>query len=213
MSENTSAPLPTSKLTVTALVLGGFAALFLFASQGPVSTLFGLVAIGCAVPALRKANKGLAGGRNLAVAGLILGIIGAFGGLGSIPSTPASTTTYASGSSDAATPAPPPATPTVISATQMGDDFESNQIAAEKKWGGLYVQFTSTVTNINSSGVSFGKVTSQFSFTQISCRVKDENSVLSLAKGKPATVRGVVDGDQMLGVITLNDCEIVNSHG
>jgi hypothetical protein len=151
----------------------------------------------------------------MAVAGLVLGIIGTLGGIGSTPSgtatAPASATaTYAYVNPGSVQPVPAQAAPpTVISATQMGDDFERNQIAAEKKWGGRYVQFTSAATNINSSGVSFGRVTSQFSFTQISCRVKDESSVLDLAKGKPATVRGIVDGDQLLGVIGLNECEIV----
>ena len=46
-------------------------------------------------------------------------------------------------------------------------------------------------------------------FTQISCKVKDENQLLSLSKGKPATVRGIVDDDQLLGVITINDCEVI----
>ena len=113
----------------------------------------------------------------------------------------------------AAPPAPAPepvrADPTVIKVKKMGDDFEANQLAAEKKWGGQYVQFTAPVGNINSYSVSFTDVTTKFSFTQVSCRFEDESAVLNLAKDKPATVRGIVDDDQLLGVIGLNQCEIV----
>jgi hypothetical protein len=122
-----------------------------------------------------------------------------------------------SGTQQRAAPASAPTatqqTPTVIQVKQMGDDFEANQVAAEKKWGGKYVQFTASVSNINSSGITFGDVTSKFSFTQVSCHLEDENAVLSLAKGKPATVRGIVDDDQLLGVISLNQCEVVGASG
>lgn len=100
-------------------------------------------------------------------------------------------------------------TPTVISAGVMANEFEANQIAAERKWGGQYVQFTAVVGNINSSGVSFTNVTSTYSFTQISCRVEDENQLVNLVKGSQATVRGVVSDDQLMGVIGINDCEVV----
>jgi len=106
--------------------------------------------------------------------------------------------------------AAPPAVPTVVNAKKFGDEYEANQVAAEHKWRGKYVQFTSSVTNINSSSVSFGNVTSkQFSLTQISCRVADESQVINLVKGTKATVRGIVDDDQLMGVITINDCEVV----
>jgi hypothetical protein len=128
-------------------------------------------------------------------------------------STPATTASSASSAYAASAPAngaPVAAVPpTVINPKALGDEFESNQIAAEHKWGGKFIQFTSPVGNINSSGVSFQSVTSKFSFTQISCKVKDENQLLSLSKGKPATVRGIVDDDQLLGVITINDCEVI----
>lgn len=71
------------------------------------------------------------------------------------------------------------------------------------------MQFTATVTNIKSSGVSFGKVTSKFSFTQISCQLDDADVLATLQKGKAATVRGVVGDDQILGVISLKQCQVV----
>lgn len=122
------------------------------------------------------------------------------------PTTPTAdaTSTASSGGGQA-----PAAAPTVIQVTTMGDDFERNQIAAERRWGGQFIQFTAPVTNINSSGVAFGQVTSKFSFTQVSCDLKDENVLATLAKGRPATVRGVVGKDQILGVISLQHCQVV----
>lgn len=151
--------------------------------------------------------------------GLVLGLLFSLAGLGSLnnSSTPTTTST-----ATASTPAvnyytapttqatARPAAPTVISLKTMGDDFERNQVAAEKKWGGQYVQFTAPVGNINSSSVSFTDATSKFSFTQVSCRVANESAVLSLVKGQNATVRGMVGGDQLLGVISLDEGEVLS---
>lgn len=128
---------------------------------------------------------------------------------GTTPAPTALPTVQQAPAAVSAQPAPARPDPTVIKVKQMGDDFEANQLAAERKWGGQYVQFTAPVGNINSYSVSFTDVTTKFSFTQVSCRFQDENAVLNLAKDKPATVRGVVGDDQLLGVISLEDCEIV----
>lgn len=135
-------------------------------------------------------------------------IAGSALGGNSKPTTPAGTQA-ASGTPVAADDASPAAPIVVSKVTEIGDDFEANQVAAERKWAGKFVQFTATVTNIKSSGVSFGKVASKFSFTQISCDLEDENVLATLSKGKPATVRGVVGDDQILGVIRLNECQVV----
>lgn len=98
---------------------------------------------------------------------------------------------------------------TKISVTELADDFDSNQVAAEKKWGGKFVEFSAEITNITDSGLSFSKVASkEFSMTQISCRIKDKNQLLTLKNGETATVKGVV-GKQSIGVIDLSDCEVV----
>lgn len=144
-----------------------------------------------------------------AAGGFVVLLVGMAIGSPSSPSTPA-VPTPAAGQVVEPTEAPFAApTPAVVKTKQFAGEFETNQVAAEKKWGGAYVQLTATVTNINSSGVSFANVLGQFNLTQISCRVADENQLVNLVKGKPATVRGIVGGDQILGVISLNDCEIV----
>jgi len=98
---------------------------------------------------------------------------------------------------------------TKISVTELADDFDGNQVAAEKKWGGKFVEFSAEITNITDSGLSFSKVASkEFSMTQISCAIKDKNQLLTLKNGETASVRGVV-GKQTIGVIGLSDCEVV----
>lgn len=99
--------------------------------------------------------------------------------------------------------------PEVIKVKTLGDAFEANKLAAEREWGGRFVQFTAKVGNINELGVTFTDVTTKYSFTQISCALTDESQALKLTKDKPATVRGVIGEDQFLGVISLTNCEVV----
>lgn len=100
-------------------------------------------------------------------------------------------------------------TPIVISADELADSFDANQVAAEKEWAGKYVQFTAEVTNITDSGLSFQNLGSkEFTLTQISCRVSNKEQLLSLKNGQMVTARGVV-GKQTIGVIDIKDCEVV----
>jgi len=99
--------------------------------------------------------------------------------------------------------------PTVIKASELADDFDANQVAAENKWKGKLVQFSAEVTNITETGLSFSKAASkQFSMAQISCRVTDKQQLLSLKNGQTVTVKGVVGG-QTIGVIDVSDCSVV----
>ncbi len=98
---------------------------------------------------------------------------------------------------------------TKITAKQLADDFDENQVAAEKKWENKLVTFTATVSNITDYGLSFSNIASkQFSMSQISCKIKDKDQLLSLKNGQSATVRGII-GKQAMGVIDLKDCEVV----
>jgi len=99
--------------------------------------------------------------------------------------------------------------PTKITARELADDFDSNQVAAESKWKGKLVQFSAEVTNITDSGLSFSNVaTKQFSMAQISCRVTDKQQLLPLKNGQTVTVKGIV-GNQTIGVIDISDCQVV----
>lgn len=98
---------------------------------------------------------------------------------------------------------------TKVSAAELADDFDSNQVAAEAKWKNQLVEFSAEVTNITDTGLSFSKVASKdFSLAQISCKIKDKNQLLSLKNGQTVTVRGVV-GSQTIGVIDVRECEVV----
>lgn len=100
-------------------------------------------------------------------------------------------------------------TPTEITAQQLADDFDGNQVAAEAKWKDKLVQFSATISNITDTGLSFSSVASkQFSTAQISCRVNDKQQLLSLNNGETVTVKGII-GSQTIGVIDMSDCEVV----
>ena len=96
-----------------------------------------------------------------------------------------------------------------IKASELADDFDANQVAAEAKWKDKLVEFSSEITNITESGLSFGKVSSkEFSMTQISCRTNNKDQLLSVKNGETVIVKGIV-GSQTIGVIDVKDCEIV----
>lgn len=100
--------------------------------------------------------------------------------------------------------------PTAIEASTLANAFDANQVAAEKEWGGKFVQFSAKVSNITDSGISFYNVATEkeFSTTQISCHVKDKEQLLSLSNGQVITVKGIV-GTQTIGVIGIDDCQVV----
>jgi len=96
-----------------------------------------------------------------------------------------------------------------ITARELADDFDANQVAAEAKWENKLVEFSATISNITDSGISFHNVSSKdFSLTQISCRTKDKQQLMSIKNGQTVSVKGTV-GKQTMGVIDLKDCEII----
>lgn len=133
----------------------------------------------------------------------ILGVVGGIAGSGKSKSTDTNSSSSQQASQTQAQE------PKVIEASALADAFDANKVAAENEWKGKLVQFSAEVTNITDSGLSFSKVSSkQVSFTQISCRIKDKQQLLSLKNGQTVTVRGTV-GTQTIGVIDLSDCEVV----
>ena len=103
----------------------------------------------------------------------------------------------------------PSPSPMKITARELADDFDDNQVAAEDKWADKLVEFSAEITNITDSGLSFSKVaTKDFSMTQISCRIEDKQQLLPLKNGQTVTVSGVV-GTQTIGVIDVNRCVVV----
>lgn len=96
-----------------------------------------------------------------------------------------------------------------ITAKQLADDFDENQVSAESKWNGKFVEFSAKITNITDSGISFADVaTKDFSMAQISCHIKNKEQLMDLKNGQTVTVRGIV-GKQTIGVIDFDNCEVV----
>ena len=131
----------------------------------------------------------------------IIGVAGSGGGENGESSQPASEVVE--------TEEPAVQEPIKINVRELADDFDANQVAAENKWNGKLVEFSAEISNITDSGLSFHDVSSkEFSMTQISCRVVDKDQLLSVLNGQVVTVRGTV-GKQMMGVIDVNQCELV----
>jgi hypothetical protein len=87
-------------------------------------------------------------------------------------------------------------------------EFDSNQVAAERKYKGRRVKVTATVRNITDGTLSFSTLrTDILSMTQIACRLKDPDAVLKVTNGQRVTVVGTV-GSQTLGVVEFKDCAL-----
>lgn len=97
----------------------------------------------------------------------------------------------------------------IIKVEELADSFDENQVAAEQQWKNVLVQFSAKISNITDTGIGFYDVASkEFSLTQITCHVKDKNTLLQIKNGQTITVKGVVK-EQYAGVIVLENCEIV----
>lgn len=99
--------------------------------------------------------------------------------------------------------------PMKITARELADSFDENQVAAEAKWKDKLIEFSAPISNITDTGVSFSNIgAKEFSFTQVSCRVENKDQLLKIKNGQTVTVRGVV-GTQTAGVIDVKQCTIV----
>lgn len=143
---------------------------------------------------------------------IFTGVIGAIAGGGQKgePSTAPTTEVKEEPQKPKEQEAPP--SPMKISARDLADNFDANQVAAEDKWKDKLVEFSAEISNITDSGISFYNVASkEFSLTQISCKISDKQQLISLKNGQTITVQGVVKG-QSLGVISINDCQVVKNN-
>lgn len=110
--------------------------------------------------------------------------------------------------------APPPGAPIKVTAAQVGKDYASNKVVAEHKWDGKYVEFSGTVLSISDGGFSGPSVSFKLPpdlFSQMVCEVTDEEQLNrpNLVEGGQATVRGIVAGDQTIGVVRMHDCVVL----
>ena len=106
-------------------------------------------------------------------------------------------------------------TPIVVSARQLYADYERNEVAADKKYVGNYVEVTGVIASVSEA---FGKYdvkleTDDFiSVTHIVCKVdKDEEAaILALEAGQTIAVLGKMRGLSVFD-INLDDCRLVSS--
>jgi tRNA_anti-like len=90
----------------------------------------------------------------------------------------------------------------------LGDAYDENKVAADKKYKGHVVQLPATLTNVNDDRLTFGNITTkQFSLTQIACDLKNASQAEIVRSGQKYTIVGKVTG-QNLGVIGMEDCVV-----
>lgn len=113
------------------------------------------------------------------------------------------------------TPIPTP-TPTpilTVSITQLKQEYDANQIAADQQYKGQMMRVTgATIENISrdifgSPYVSLG-VNGGFDFWSLICRFKDENAVVELARGQRVGIQGTNEG-MSLGSVEFKDCILI----
>lgn len=93
-------------------------------------------------------------------------------------------------------------------------EFDENQLSAEDKYKGKYVEFSGYVKNISeditgSPFLAINPKSDQYYFgTYVQCFFKEKSELTTLKNGQKITVQGKVDG-QTLGNILIKDCKIV----
>ena len=108
-------------------------------------------------------------------------------------------------------PTPIP-TPLAVTAQQIYEDYEANEVVAEERYEGNWALITGTVSSITEAGNQYDvklETDEVFSISNIVCKVaKDHRAeVLSLTAGQTVTVLGKIRGR---GVIDFNvdDCRV-----
>lgn len=95
------------------------------------------------------------------------------------------------------------------------DDFDTNQLAAEKKYKDKGVQLTAKIKNISEDIMGSPYLSLEpsnaddfYVGTTIQCLFENEDDLLNASNGQTVTVKGVVN-EQSLGIIGMKKCQIV----
>ena len=105
-----------------------------------------------------------------------------------------------------------------ITARQLADDFEANEVAANRKYKGKYAKIDGFVESVGAGSelnISDGNTMTLFAYALIHpiipCFVEDDtDSLASLVKGQPITVEGRIMGYLMLEVEGLTPVQIID---
>ena len=131
----------------------------------------------------------------------------------SAPDEAMSSQTQNSGSVDSLTASVESPTPIAVTARQLNEDYERNEVAADAKYVGNYVMVTGAIYSVTEAVGKYDvklETDDFISVTNIVCKVdKDEEAtILTLAAGDTVTVLGNVSGKSVFD-INLRDCSLV----
>ena len=108
-----------------------------------------------------------------------------------------------------ATPAPTPTpVPIQVSALELYQEWDSNQVAAEAKYKDQWVLVTGKISNIAEAGSGYDVKlrTEDFSLTEIVCKVdaSQVDTVLALQEGQYIAIHGVLEGQGFVDIVVQN---------
>ena len=104
-------------------------------------------------------------------------------------------------------------TPIAVTARQLNEDYERNEVAADAKYVGNYVMVTGVIYSVTEAVGKYDvklETDDFISVTNIVCKVDkgEEATILALAAGDTVTVLGKVGGKSVFD-INLRDCTLV----
>lgn len=150
---------------------------------------------------------------------MVIGAVASAGGSSTTPTTTTETQTWQPVQEEDQPAERAPTTESVsyetVDTQVMIDAFDNNQLAAEKQYKGKNIEFNGKIKNISEdimggSYLSIEPLTAEEYYfgTTIKCNFKNSDDLLNASNGQETTLRGKV-AEQSLGIIVVNDCQIV----
>ena len=111
-------------------------------------------------------------------------------------------------------PTPTPA-PIVVSAEELYQAYDNNEVAAKAEYEGKTALITGSVSSITEAGSKYDVKLSTdeiFSITEIVCKVDKSQvaSVIELSEGQYITVLGRIKGKSIIDIV-VEDCSVQDS--
>lgn len=99
-----------------------------------------------------------------------------------------------------------------VDALSFVTEFDQNQLRAEQKYKGKFIEISAIIKNISedisgSPFLSLEPVGNKMFGTTIKCVFKDKSALTSVENGNTVTVEGTV-ANQSLGIIQLDNCNL-----
>lgn len=108
-------------------------------------------------------------------------------------------------------PTPVP-TPLTVTARQIFEDYEANEVAAESRYEGNWALITGTISSITEAGSQYDvklETAKLFSVSNVVCKVDKEYDaeILSLTAGQTITVLGKIRGRAVID-FNVDECRV-----